>query len=77
MGCGCRRAVANPRSRPIDLRGRDTVTLEYIGDNQGSRTANTPLGNRYRFDGKNHRMFTVLSDDVFYFTQQVGQFEVK
>lgn len=76
MGCGCRRNISSVRSRPPDLRGQTIVTLEYIGDNRGSRVVSTPLGNRYRFDGKNRTIFAVLSDDVYYFTQQLDQFRI-
>ena len=76
MGCGCRRKLSNLRSWPPDLRGQTIVTLEYVGDNRGSRTVSTPLGNRYKFDGKDRTTFTVLKDDVYYFTQQLSQFKV-
>jgi len=75
MGCGCSRNVVNIKSRPPDLRGHPTVILEYTGDNKGSRTVNTPLGSLYKFDGVDHKRFTVLSGDVFFFTQQLGQFK--
>jgi len=76
MSCGCRRNLSNPRSRPPDLRDQTIITLEYIGDNRGSRTVSTPLGNRYRFDGKDRTTFAVLKDDVYYFIQQLNQFRV-
>jgi len=76
MSCGCRRNISSLRSRPPDLRGQTIVTLEYVGDNRGSRTVSTPLGNRYNFDGKDRTIFTVLKDDVYYFTQQLFQFKV-
>lgn len=76
MGCGCHRNVVNIKSRPPDLRGQTIVTLEYIGDNRGSRTVSTPLGNRYSFDGKDRTTFAVLGDDVYYFTQQLNQFKM-
>jgi len=76
MSCGCRRNLSNLRSRPPDLRGQTIATLEYVGNNRGSRTVNTPLGNRYRFDGKDRTTFAVLKDDVYYFTQQLNQFKV-
>jgi len=76
MGFGCRRNLSNLKSRPPDLQGQTVVTLEYVGDNKGSRTVSTPLGNRYRFDGKDHTTFAVLKDDVYHFTQQLDQFKV-
>ena len=76
MGCGCRKNLSSLRSRPPDLRGQTIVTLEYVGDNQGSRTVSTPLGNQYKFDGKDRTKFIVLKDDVYYFTQQLSQFKV-
>lgn len=76
MSCGCRRNLSNPRSRPPDLKGQTIVTLKYVGNNRGSRTVSTPLGNRYSFDGKDRTTFAVLRDDVYYFTQQLDQFKV-
>ena len=76
MGCGCRRNIVSIKSRPPDLRGHPIAILEYLGDNRGSRTVSTPLGNQYKFDGDNNRRFTILSGDIFYFIQQLGQFKV-
>lgn len=76
MSCGCRRKLSSLRSRPPDLSGQTIVTLEYVGDNKGSRTVSTPLGNRYKFDGQNRTIFAVLKDDVYYFTQQLDQFKI-
>ena len=45
--------------------------IKYTGDNMGARTFRTPLGNRYRFDGRSQRLSWVPINDVHFFERML------
>ena len=45
--------------------------IKYTGDNMGARTFRTPLGNRYRFDGRSQRQSWVPIKDVHFFERML------
>ena len=45
--------------------------VKYLGDNLGARTFKTPLGNRYRFDGRNRRESWIPIKDAHFFERML------
>ena len=45
--------------------------IKYTGDNMGARTFRTPLGNRYRFDGRGKRQSWVPIKDAHFFERML------
>jgi len=63
--------LGHKKTEKKDVPKPTKVLIKYTGDNMGARTYKTPLGNRYRFDGRGKRESWVPVKDAHFFERML------